>query len=148
MPGFDLRRPLNSIPVIGSLGASIWGDPDQEAHEEAMKKASALAAQSRPEMMNSRMNAIGQMSQAFEPMNRMMQATYGGNQPAGPTGGMMDIGAMAKNPMSQGLQDQMYQSAFGRQAPPGAPPPGFANGQNPQAGNSAFGLPPLGQRRR
>lgn len=147
MPKFDIRRPLNAIPVIGGLGTAIWGDPDQEAHEAAMKKMSAAAAQYRPELMNSRMQSISQMSQAFEPMNQMMQQVYGGGKPgAGPTGGFMDIQSMIQNPMSQGMQDQMYQNAFGRRAPPQAPPPGFANGQNPQAGSKPFGLPPLGQR--
>jgi hypothetical protein len=87
----------------------------------------AAAAQRRPEMMQSRMNAMNQMSQAFEPMNRMNAEMNG----MGPDARMMDIQAMTRNPMSQGMQDQMYMSAFGQKAPPGqgAPPPGFAPGQ-------------------
>ena len=140
MPKFDLRRPINAIPGLGSLGSAIWGDPDQEAHSKAMKAASAQAAKYRPELMNSRMNAIGQMSQAFEPINQLMQQMYGGGQPGvGPTGGAMDIQGMIQNPMSQGMQDQMYQSAFGTKAPPGMPPPN-ANPAN------AF-RPPPGARR-
>jgi hypothetical protein len=135
--GFSLRRLVNSIPVVGGIGSSIWGDPDQEAHQKAMKRASGQAAQYRPELMNSRMNAISQMSQAFEPMNQMMQQVYGGGQPGkGPTGGMMDIEAMTQNPMSQGMQDQMYQSAFGTNAPPRTGP---AFSPNPSA---AFNIPP------
>jgi hypothetical protein len=148
--GFSIRRFGNSIPVAGGFLSSIWGDPDKEKHQRSIEQAGQQIAQYRPELMNSRMNSISQMAGAFEPMNQLMQQMYGGGKPgAGPTGGMMDIQSMINNPMTQGMQDQMYQAAFGRGAPPGqgAPPPGFANGQNPQAANLPFGLPPLGQRK-
>lgn len=141
--GDRARSFVNAIPGVGGLTTALFGDPAQEAHARAMREASSAAAKRRPELMNSRLQALSQMSQAFEPMNRLM-AEYNG---MGPNSKMMDIQSMIQNPMTQGMQDQMYQAAFGRNAPPAAPPPGFSNGQNPQPGIQPFGLPPLSQRK-
>jgi hypothetical protein len=121
------RSFAGNLPIVGGLAKSVFGDPAEEKHQRAMQQVAAAAAQRRPEMMQSRMNAINQMSQAFEPMNRMTAEMNG----MGPDARMMDIQSMTRNPMSQGMQDQMYMSAFGQKAPPGqgAPPPGFLPGQ-------------------
>jgi hypothetical protein len=133
------RSFAGNLPIVGGLAKSVFGDPAEEAHQKAMQQVAAAAAQRRPEMMQSRMNAMGQMSQAFEPMNRMTAEMNG----MGPDARMMDIQAMTQNPMSQGMQDQMYKSAFGYGAAPnnGAPPPGFAPGQPPQRNASPFRMP-------
>jgi hypothetical protein len=133
------RSFAGNLPFVGGFSKSLLGDPAEEAHQKAMQQVAAAAAQRRPEMMQSRMNAMGQMSQAFEPMNRMTAEMNG----MGPDARMMDIQAMTQNPMSQGMQDQMYQSAFGYKAPPGrgAPPPGFAPGMTPPQNGSQFRMP-------
>lgn len=128
------RSFAGNLPIVGGLAKSVFGDPAEEAHQKAMQQVAAAAAQRRPQMMESRMNAMRQMAPAFEPMNKMMAEMNG----MGPDARMMDMNAMTQNPMTQGMQDQMYQNAFGgRMAPPsgGAPPPGFANGQMPQQNN-------------
>jgi hypothetical protein len=143
------RRMINSVPIFGPIAKTIFGDPDQEAHERAMKQAADEMSANRVGMMESRVGSMQNMAQAFEPMNQMMQQMYGGGATGkGPNGGMLDLQAMAQNPFTQGMQDNMYQSAFGRKAPPnsGSAPPGFANGQNPQAGHPAF-MPPPPRRR-
>jgi hypothetical protein len=133
------RSFAGNLPIVGGLAKSVFGDPAEEAHQKAMQQVAAAAAKRRPEMMQSRMNAMGQMSQAFEPMNRMTAEMNG----MGPDARMMDIQAMTQNPMSQGMQDQMYQSAFGYGAAPknGAPPPGFAPGMTPPKNASPFRMP-------
>jgi hypothetical protein len=143
------RRMINSVPIFGPIAKTIFGDPDQEAHERAMKQASNEMSANRVGMMESRVGSMQNMAQAFEPMNQMLQQMYGGSSAGqGQNGGLVDLQALTKNPFTQGMQDNMYQSAFGHKAPPGsaAPPPGFANGQNPQLGNAAFS-PPQPRRR-
>jgi type VI protein secretion system component VasK len=120
------RSFAGNLPFVGGFSKALLGDPAEEAHQKAMQKVAAAAAQRRPEMMQSRMNAMGQMSQAFEPMNRMTAEMNG----MGPDARMMDIQSMTQNPMSQGMQDQMYQSAFGTNAPTNSSlSPEFAPGQ-------------------
>jgi hypothetical protein len=124
------RSFAGNLPFVGGLYKSAFGDPAEEAHQKAMAEVAAAAAQRRPQMMESRMNAMRQMAPAFDPMNKMLGEMNG----MGPDARMMDMNAMVQNPMTQGAQDQMYQSAFGgRMAPPnsGRPPPGFAPGQTP-----------------
>jgi hypothetical protein len=143
------RRMINSVPIFGPIAKTIFGDPDQEAHERAMKQASNEMSANRVGMMESRVGSMQNLAQAFEPMNKMMQTMYGGGATGqGQNGGMLDLQSITQNPFTQDMQDNMYMSAFGRKAPPGsaAPPPGFVNGQNPQAGNPAF-MPPPPKRR-
>jgi hypothetical protein len=126
--GDDGKRTLNSLPIVGAVSESIFGNPDEEAHLKKMKQAETQLNQARPAMMQSRMNAVNNMSGAFEPMNNMMQQAYGGgNMPSHGGSGMFDLERMRQNPMSMGQQSQMNAKAFGQASPmqaPGAPPPG------------------------
>lgn len=58
----------------------------------------------RPELMQARMNAMGQMSHAFEPMNAMMGQAYGPQA-------QFDIQSMIKNPYSPEAIARMNQEA-------------------------------------
>jgi hypothetical protein len=131
------RNFVNNIPIVGGFTSSAFGDPKQEAKQDAFRQATAQINQARPEMMQSRLNAMSNTSAAFQPMNKMLQQTYGGfSDPKmqtqegqmDPNSGMMDFNQLNQNPMTQGMQDQMYMAAFGRPAPPsripGAPPNG------------------------
>ncbi len=137
------RNITNSIPGVGGLTTAIFGDPKQETKQKAMAKAAADANKYRAELLPSRLNAMSQMSGAFEPMNNMLGKMYGGfNDPSlqtqqgqmGPGPQMVDINAMNQNPMTQGIMNQISQNANGRPAPPmnpgipGPPPAKLAFG--------------------
>jgi hypothetical protein len=127
--GDDGKRTLNSLPIVGAASEAIFGNPDEEAHLKKMKAAEAELNNSRPAMMQSRMNAMNNMSGAFEPMNNMMQQAYGGpHSPSHGGQGMFDLERMRQNPIGLSQQSQMNAKAFGRPSPttaPGAPPPGM-----------------------
>ncbi len=138
------RNITNSIPGVGGLTTAIFGDPKQEAKQKAMQRAAQQSNQYRAELLPSRLNAMSQMSGAFEPMNNMLGKMYGGfNDPSlqtqqgqmGPGPQMVDINAMNQNPMTQGMMNQISQNATGRPAPPIRPPPGMG----PPPANLAFG---------
>ena len=101
----------NELPVVGGLLGGIFGNPEEEAHQKALHKAQQEMYQYRPELMQVRMNTMGQMSHAFEPMNNLMAQAYGPQA-------QFDIQSMVKNPFSQDAQDRMYQQAHPPKAAP------------------------------
>lgn len=105
---FDWGRSLvNSIPVVGGLTSQIWGDPSQEAVQDAFGKSREELAKQRAYMMGGRMNAMNQSALAFGPRNQML------GQMMGQQGPLMDLGPMLQNPMPQAQQDDIRNQAFG-----------------------------------
>lgn len=114
------RSFVNSMPLVGGMTSSLWGDPSQEAVQEAYKKAREQQAKDRAFMMQGRMNAMDQGALAFGPRNDMLGEMMGQRgKPA------IDLQPMIRNPMPRMQQDQIVNAAFGNNpAPPGFRRPG------------------------
>lgn len=95
----------NELPVVGGLAGAVFGNPEQEAQQRAMQQASQAMMRYRPDAMNARMNVMGNMSHAFNPMNNLMGQMYG-------QGAMMPIEQTIQNPFSKQMQEGMMQQAF------------------------------------
>jgi hypothetical protein len=100
------RKFVNSLPVVGGLMSSIWGDPGQEAHQKALQRAREEQLRQRAFDMDAQMNAMNQGAQAFGPRNQMLGQMMGQQGPA------MDLQPMLQNPMSQAQQDSIRSAAF------------------------------------
>lgn len=134
---FDFGRSfLNSIPLQGGFTTALWGDPSQDAHQDAMSKAQGMMGQQRSDMMDARMNAMSQGSLAFGPRNQMLGQMMGQR---GPNAQAMNLQPMMQNPMSPGMQAGIRQAAFGS-APPTAAPPGIGGGPAPSNGQFTGGM--------
>lgn len=125
------RQFLNNLPG-GSLLSNLWGDPSQEAHQKSFEKAQQMMAGQRSNMMDARMNAMGQGALAFGPRNQMLGQMMGQQ---GPGAQAMDLTQMLQNPMPNQMQTDIRTAAFGS-APPMSAPPGM--GGQPQAPGGAF----------
>lgn len=106
----------NEIPVVGGLLGGIFGNPEEDAHQKALKQARQDMYAYRPEAMQANMNVMGNMAHAFEPMNNMMGQAYGPQA-------QMDWSKMVQNPFSADAQSRMMQQAHPQPA------------QKPQGGN-------------
>lgn len=109
----------NELPLVGGVLGGIFGNPEEEAHQKALKRAQQDMYAYRPEVMGARMNAMGSMSHAFEPINNLMGQAYG-------PGAQMDWSKMIQNPFSPEAIDRMNakahpQSRQGTGFPPGPP---------------------------
>lgn len=118
------RSFINSLPGVGGITSSLWGDPSQEAHQKSYERAQQMLAQQRSNMMDSRMNAMNQGALAFGPRNQMLGQMMGQQ---GPNAQAMDLAPMLQNPMSPSMQGDIRQAAFGS-APPQNAPPGYGGG--------------------
>lgn len=109
---FDFgRRFINGLPGVGGVMTNLWGDPSQEGVQDAFSQAQQQQQMQRANMMDARTNAMNQSAMAFGPRNQML------GQMMGQQGPLMDLGPMLKNPMPQGMQNDIRQQAFGT-APP------------------------------
>ena len=135
---FDWGRSfINSLPLVGGVTSSLWGDPSQEGVQDAYKQAQGQMAQQRSNVMDARMNAMNQGAMAFGPRNQMLGQMMGQR---GPNAQAMDLKPMLQNPMTPQAQAGIRQAAFGS-APPTQAPPGYGGGPAPSTG--AFsGMPP------
>jgi hypothetical protein len=106
----------NEIPVVGGLAGAIFGNPEEKAHEKALRDATQQMFAYRPELMDARMNVIGNMSHAFEPMNNIMGQAYGPQA-------QFNMQSMVKNPFTDDAQLRMRQMAH--PTPKGPPGGGF-----------------------
>lgn len=95
----------NELPVFGGLAGAVFGNPEEEAHQDAMRKASQAMMAYRPDAMNTRMNAMGSMSHAFDPMNNMMGQMYGPQA-------QMNMQQTIQNPFPKAMQSNMVEQAF------------------------------------
>jgi|KBSSwiStaDraftv2_1062776.scaffolds.fasta_scaffold255977_2 hypothetical protein len=105
------RRFVNGLPVVGGITSNLWGDPSQEAVQDAYGQAREEMAKNRSYNMDARMNAMNQAALAFGPRNQML------GQMMGQQGPLMDLTPMLQNPMSQAQQNDIRTQAFGS-APP------------------------------
>ncbi len=117
------RKFINGLPIVGGITSNIWGDPSQEAVQDAFKQTQEQQAKQRAYSMDARMNAMNQGALAFGPRNQMLGQMMGQQGPA------MDLGPMLQNPMGQQQQTDIRTAAFGKAPPPGAPPPMAGPGQ-------------------
>lgn len=86
------RSHFNALPIIGGIGESIWGSPEQEEAERTAAKIAAELEASRPERADQRMRAMNQSALAFQPMQQLMGGMYGPEA-------VMDIKGMTQNPL-------------------------------------------------
>ncbi len=105
------RKFLNSIPIQGGITSALWGDPTQEAVQDAYGSAQGEMAKNRAYMMDARMNAMNQGALAFGPRNQMLGQMMG---QTGPNAQAMDLAPMLKNPMPQAMQNDIRRQAFGK----------------------------------
>ncbi len=112
------RSGMNSIPIVGGLTSSIFGDPDQEDHQANLERAQAQINGYRPQAMQGRMNAMNQGALAFGPLNQLMGQMYG-------KGAMQNMKPMMQNPMDP--NNNSYRSAFGANNPMEGVDPRLAN---------------------
>ena len=70
--GLESRAP--SIPVLGPL---LYGNPEQEAHEQQFRDLSQVYEQYRPEVFQARLQAMRQAMGAFQPYNQLLGQMYG-----------------------------------------------------------------------
>lgn len=94
------------LPVVGGLVQSIFGSPEEEAHQKMMQQAAQAYNQYRPQNIQTRMNAFQNMGNAFAPMNNVMGQLYG-------QGAQMDMSKLIQNPFPQSMLDQMDTQAYG-----------------------------------
>jgi len=134
------RKFLNSLPGAGGVLSSLWGDPSQEAHQRSFEEAQRMMREQRSNMMDARMNAMGQGALAFGPRNQMLGQMMGQEGPA------MDLNPMLQNPMPQNMQTDIRTAAFGAAPPPNAPP-GMGGGQA-KVGGAFTGVGPQNPYRR
>ncbi len=123
------RNLAGGLPFVGGMFKGIFGDPEQEAMQRAYEQAQQQMAMQRNNMMDSRMNAMGQGALAFGPRNQMLGEMMG----KGPNSNAMDLSPMMQNPMSPSMQGSIRQAAFGS-APPQNAPPGMGGGLAPSSG--------------
>lgn len=95
---------MNSIPIVGGLSTAIFGDPNQEAHQQQLAQNKADIAAYRPEVLRARLNAMNQGALAFNPLNNLMGQMYG-------QGAQMDMKQMMQNPFA--TSNRSYKDAFG-----------------------------------
>ena len=105
------RNFFNSLPVVGGLTSTLWGDPQQEAMQKAFEQTQQELRKQRAYNMDTRANMMNQAQLAFGPRNQMLGQMMGQQGPA------MDLSAILKNPMSQQQQDDIRTAAFGSQSP-------------------------------
>lgn len=130
MSFFDpFRSFINSLPVVGGVTSSLWGDPSQEAVQHAYGQAQQEQRKNRAYNMDARMNAMNQGALAFGPRNQMLGQMMGQQGPA------MNLDPMLQNPMTMAQQNDIRAQAFGS-GPPTAAPQGY--GGQPQAAGGAF----------
>lgn len=89
----DPRSFMNSLPVAGGLFESLWGSPEQEAHQKSMEQAKQAMFQYRPWAMDAGMNVMNNQAAAFGPMQQLIGQMYG-------NGAQMDFGKIIQNPFS------------------------------------------------
>lgn len=106
------RNFLNGLPFVGGMFQGMFGDPEQEAMQRAMKEAQQKMERYRAQSMDSRMNAMNQGALAFGPRNNMLGQMMGQQGPA------MDLGPMLQNPMSPQMQGDIRAAAFDPANPP------------------------------
>lgn len=123
--GFDIRRPLNHIPLLGGLGSSIWGDPDQDRMQDALAASIAEAKRVQPLMHQRDLTQARQTMGAYAPVNDLIGQMYG-------PGAKIDLGALLADPNPPGMYEPLPPP------PVAAPPPAVA----PPAPPRAVGLPP------
>ena len=110
---FDFgRKFINGLPIVGGITSNLWGDPGQEAMQQAFGDARQQLKADRAYNMEGRTNAMNQAALAFGPRNQMLGQMMGQQGPA------MDLAPMLKNPMPYQQQQDIRQAAFGS-APPG-----------------------------
>lgn len=126
------RSFINSLPGVGGITASLWGDPAQEGVQKSFAEAQKQMAAQRSGLMDARMNAMNQAALAFGPRNAMLGQMMGQH---GPNPQAMDLTPMLQNPMPQSMQQDIRQQAFGS-APPSNAPPGYGGG--PAGSYSSF----------
>lgn len=141
---FDFgRKFINGLPIVGGITSNLWGDPSQEAMQQAFGDARQQMATNRAYNMEGRTNAMNQAALAFGPRNQMLGQMMGQR---GPNAQAMDLTPMLQNPMSPSMQGDIRQAAFGS-APPQNAPPGYGGG--PAGSYGAFtGVGPQNQYRR
>ncbi len=114
----------NELPIVGGLAGAIFGNPEEEAQQKAFADAHAALMKYRPQAMQARMNAMGSMQHAFDPMNNLMGQMYGPQA-------MQNMSQTMQNPFPQAMQDEMN-----GQANPG--PKGQTMGQYLVPKNTAY----------
>lgn len=86
---------------LGALIGGISGASSDDAAEEKLRMLEKLAMAyqaARPEFAQSRVNAMNQTMGAFKPLNAAIGANAG-------RGAMMDLDAIARNPLTPGTLD-------------------------------------------
>lgn len=134
------RNFLGGLPFVGGLFKGVFGDPEQEAMQRAMKEAQLKIAQQREYQMGGRMNAMNQGALAFGPRNEMLGEMLG----KGRGNPAFDLAPMLKNPMTDAHQASIRNAAFGgapTQAPTSAPP-GYGGGPAVSGGTFTGQVPP------
>ena len=82
------------IPLIGSL----FGTDEEKAAQQSFQDVANRYRQLRPELAQSRSNALGQQLEALRPSNAMVGAMAGGDPSM-----QIDFGKIAQSPMTPGL---------------------------------------------
>lgn len=111
--------------ISGILGGGNSGA--QEAQLAELQKAREAIQAYRPEAMQARLNALSNMSTAYQPMNNALETMYGGRAAPGPMkaiGGRKFMGHELPNDSTAPQQPQQPQSQHQR----GRPPIGEGNG--------------------
>lgn len=100
------RNFSNSLPFVGGLTSSLWGDPDQENVQKAYQHSQQELAKQRFYNMDARNNMMSQGKLAFGPRNQMLGQMMGQQGPA------MNLDYILKNPMGLEQQADIRSQAF------------------------------------
>lgn len=104
--GDSFRNFGNSLPFVGGMMSSIWGDPEQEAAQRAYRQAQEAMKKQRFYNMEARNNMMSQGKLAFGPRNEMLGQMMGQQGPA------MNLDYILKNPMGLEQQADIRAAAF------------------------------------
>lgn len=92
--GGDKGRTLaESIPVLGPMATAIFGSPQEEALQKQIKAMQDAYTAYRPQVAQSRMNALGNQLSVYGPVNDMLGKMYG-------QGAQVDTSKLMQNPMA------------------------------------------------
>lgn len=102
----SFRSSFNKLPFIGGIGEALWGSPEQEEMQRQMARAQQQYREYRPQIMEARMNAFNNTSNAFSPVNNLIGQMYGQQY-------MPNMQQIVQNPFPEDMQRGMYADAFG-----------------------------------
>lgn len=104
---------LNKIPVLGAL----LPNPTEQFKKDQLEQAARAYGAYRPELAQARMNALSNISTAYQPMNNAMSTMYGAENSFDPS--QMLRSPMGPSMMAQGQPESNLRGEYSSGGPLG-----------------------------